>query len=50
MVSEVLWHSPETSFTASAQATILFKEIILLELVTHPPEDNEIAEIKKNAL
>ena len=43
IISEVLWHSPECKFTASAQATILHNElkIILLELLQHLPGVSE---------
>ena len=41
-VSEILWHSPESNFTASAQATtcMISLNIILLKLQPHYPWAN----------
>ena len=44
LISEVLWHSLESNFTANAQATILYNElkIILLKLLPHLLGDKEL--------
>ena len=40
LISEDLWHSPESNFTTSAQVTILW--IIFFKLLTHHPGANEL--------
>ena len=44
-ISEVLWHSPESNFTVSIQAIILYMmslKIILFKLLPHLPGANEL--------
>ena len=51
LISEVLWHSPDSNFTASAQAkSNLYHEfeIILLKLLPHLPGANELNTTKWN--
>ena len=47
-ISEVLWHSPGSTFTASAQAIICIvnEKIILLKLLPHLAGANELKYIK----
>ena len=42
-ISKDLWHSPQSNFTGSAQAAILYNyKIILLKLLPYLPQDNEL--------
>ena len=44
LISEVLWHLPESYFTASVQTTIPyddFRKITRLKLISHLPGANE---------
>ena len=48
LISKVIWHSPESSFTTSLQTALLYNEfgnleIILLKLQPHLPGANELS-------
>ena len=49
IISAVLWRSPESNFTASVPAIILYMslKIILLKLLPHLPGANELKELYK---